>query len=490
MARPSVVIVGGGIAGLAAAWELTGADRGPDAGTPRVELIESADRVGGSLGTVDFADRVIDTGPDGFLARRPEATELIRELGRADQLEPVAASGASIWLRGELDEIPPGLALGVPTSSAAVRAVHGLSWRARLAARRDELVPRRLVVGDDASIGAIVRTKLGAEIAYRFVEPMVGGIQAGRIDELSARALFPSLLEAARSGGSLMRALAARSPSPTSSPPSGPVAPAPLFASLEGGVGSLVTTLATTLRARGVVVRTATRVTALRATARDEHPWAVDTDDTTTPAHALILAVPGAVAGELLQAYHPDLAALRTITSAGAAMVTVCVARDAVRLPARGTGVLIPLATPWNDQESMMVTALTFLDRKWPRLAREDTVILRAHVGRSDDARWSALDDAALIERVTDEMTRVLPGFPPIRDALVSRFPAGLPQYRVGHLNLVAAARAGAPRGVLLAGNAYDGVGIPASIGSGRRAARELLASLASREANDRGTYW
>ena len=482
MARPSVVIVGGGIAGLAAAWELTGAERGPDATTPRVELIEAAERVGGSLGTVDFADRLIDTGPDGFLARRPEATQLIDELGLTDQLEAVAASGASIWLRGQLEEIPPGLALGVPASSATVRAVHGLSWRARLAARRDELVPRHLVVGDDASIGAIVRAKLGAEIAYRFVEPMVGGIQAGRIDELSARALFPSLLDAARANGSLMRALAARSPAPVRST----TAPAPLFASLRGGVGSLAPALAAALVTRGVAVRTATRVIALRATPRDEHPWAVDTNDTTTPAHALIIATPGAVAGDLLHPFHPDLGALRTITSAGAAMVTVCVERGALRLPERGTGVLIPLATAWTAHESMMVTALTFLDRKWPRLAREDTVVLRAHVGRSDDARWAEMDDAALVERVTHEMARVLPGFPPVREALVSRFPAGLPQYRVGHVDLVAAARAGAPRGVLLAGNAYDGVGIPASIGSGRRAARELVASLASRETKDR----
>ncbi len=477
MSRSSVVIVGAGIAGLAAAWELTGADRGPDETTPRIELIESADRVGGSLGTIDFAGRVLDTGPDGFLARRPEATQLIHELGLSDRLEPVAASGASIWLRGALDEIPPGLVLGVPTSHRALRTVRGLSWRAHLAARRDELLARRLIVGDDASIGEIVRTKLGAEIAYRFVEPMVGGIQAGRIDELSARALFPSLLQAAQAGGSLMRALAALSPTPAKP---GTTA-APLFASLTDGVGSLPAALATALRERGVVVRTATRVVALRSTVHDEYPWAVDTEDTTTPAHALILATPGAVAGELLQAYHSDLGALRTITSASAAMVTLCVARDALTLPARGTGVLIPLATPWTAQESMMVTALTFLDRKWPRLVREDTVVLRAHVGRSDDARWTELDDADLIARVTREMERVLPGFPPVLDAHVSRFPAGLPQYRVGHLDLVAAARAAAPRGVHLAGNAYDGVGIPASIGSGRRAARELVASLAPR---------
>lgn len=127
----------------------------------------------------------------------------------------------------------------------------------------------------------------------------------------------------------------------------------------------------------------------------------------------------------------------------------------------------------------MLVTALTFLDRKWAHLRRDDDVVLRAHVGRIDDRRWIDLDDDALIERVTDEVRHLLAGTGAARDALAQRFPDGLPQYRVGHDRLVAAARAAAARaGLELAGATYDGVGIPASIGSGRRAAAGALARL------------
>jgi protoporphyrinogen/coproporphyrinogen III oxidase len=479
MARPSVVVVGGGIAGLAAAWELSGgADA--DADAPRIEVIEAGPRVGGVLAAAPFAGRDVDLGADGFLARRPEATALVRELGWGERLEAIAASGASIWLRGALHDIPAGLALGVPTSSAAVRAVGGLSWRARAAARRDELFPRRLEVGEDATIGEILRTKLGAELAYRFIEPMVGGIQAGRIDDLSARAVFPTLLEAAREGGSLMRALRPRGPVQPG-PAAATVADAPLFYSLTGGVGSLAPELVRRLRERGVVVREGVDVTAIRRTPADTYPLEVDTADTTTPADAVVVAASAPVAAALLGTAHPDLAALSAVPYAGAAMVTVSLARGVTRLPDHGTGVLVPLATRWSGEGSMMITALTFLDRKWPRLARADDVLVRAHVGRSDDERWAAMDDDALVARVLAELAELLGAVGEVFETRVQRWPRGLPQYRLGHLDLVQRARAAAsPLGVALAGSAYDGVGVPASIGSGRRAAREALALVAA----------
>lgn len=460
MARASVVVVGAGVAGLAAAYELSLA-----ADAPRVELLEASGRVGGSLATADFAGRTIDLGADGFLARRPEALDLVRELGLDAELEPVAASGASIYLRGALWPIPPGVALGVPTSAATVRAVRGLSWRARLAAARDQRLPRRVIVGDDASIGEIVRAKLGDEIAYRFVEPLVGGIQAGRIDELSARAVFPALYDAARAGGSLMRALR---------PPGPPAAsPGPLFNSLARGVGSLPAALCDAAAARGVVVRLGAPATAVRRPGSGRYPLEVDTATTTTPADAVVLAAPAPVAGRLLGDADDALAALSGVALAGAAMVTVLY-RPALALP-EGTGVLVPLDTPWCDGESMMVTALTFLDVKWPRLAREGETLLRAHVGRSDDGRFAELGDDELVGRVAAEVSRVLGAGAP-SESLVQRWPAGLPQYTVGHLERVAAARVAAEGlGVVLAGSSYDGVGVPASIGSGRRAGRRAL---------------
>ena len=126
--RPSVVVVGGGIAGLAAAWELTGAQEGPSESTPRIELIEESEHLGGALTTLEFCDRVIDLGPDGFLARRPEALALAKELGLEDQLEAICAAGASIWLKGALEELPAGLVLGVPTDAKSLKAMKGLSW--------------------------------------------------------------------------------------------------------------------------------------------------------------------------------------------------------------------------------------------------------------------------------------------------------------------------------------------------------------------------
>jgi oxygen-dependent protoporphyrinogen oxidase len=164
VSRPSVVVVGGGISALAAAWELTGGVDGPNDTTPRVEVIEASGRWGGSLATTTFAGRTIDLGADGFLARRPEAVTLVDELGLHEELEAVNASGASIYLHGALYELPTGLVLGVPTDLAATLHFAGLTWRARLAARRDAYLPRRLEVGEDATIGEITfEAKLGRE---------------------------------------------------------------------------------------------------------------------------------------------------------------------------------------------------------------------------------------------------------------------------------------------------------------------------------------
>jgi protoporphyrinogen/coproporphyrinogen III oxidase len=478
VSRASVVVVGGGISGLAAAWELSGGAEGPNDATPRVEVIEASDHFGGSLATATFAERTIDLGADGFLARRPEAVKLVHELGLSDQLEAINASGASLWLHGALHELPTDLVLGVPTDLPALLHFDGLSWRAKWAARRDYYFPKRLKVGFDASIGEIVRTKLGRELSYQFIEPMIGGIQAGRIDELSAKSVFPALLDAANEGGSLMKALRTAgpvSPGPTSDSVDG----GPVFYSLANGVGSLPIELARQLDERGVVLRTGITVTALRRTPAGAYPWEVDTLHTTTPANAIVLAAPAPVAGALLGAHDRAIDELRQIVSASAAIVTFALARDEITLPVAGTGVLVPLNTAWSGEGTMMVTAITLLDRKWPGLARENDVVLRAHVGRSDDTRWMELSDDELVRRISEELAVLLPRCGSPYASLVQRWPDGLPQYHVAHELRVQRARAASARlSVSLAGNAYDGVGVPASIGSGRRAALEVLDAI------------
>lgn len=471
-ARSSVVVVGGGIAGLAAAWELSGGAGGPTANSPRVELIEAAHEVGGSLGTIAVAGQTVDAGADGFLARRPEATQLIHELGRGDDLVPIAASGAWLYLDGRLDPIPEGSVMGVPTSARSLRPLRGLSSRARRAAWRDEHVPRRFTPGDDATIGAIVRAKLGDELALRVVEPLIGGIQAGRIDDLSAAAVFPALLTASARRGSLMKSI--RPSDAATNAHAGPT-----FRTVRGGLGSLPASLRERLVERGVIVSLGARVVALRRAPTSFYSWEVDTPTSTTPANVLVVATPAPEVARLLGSLDPALAGLADVVSASCAIVTMTAPRSAVTLPATGTGVLIPLATP-GPEGSMVVTAVTLLDRKWPHLALDDRILVRCHVGRSDDHRAIVMSDDDLVARVRTELGLVLPGWPPTGSATVTRFPDALPQYRVGHAPLVASARAAArERRVLLAGNAYDGVGVPAAIGSGRRAGADALAMLA-----------
>ncbi len=476
MTRRSVVIIGGGISGLSAAYQLSGGVAGPTGETPRIEVIEAGSRFGGSLATTTFAGRTIDLGADGFLARRPEAVQLAKDLGLESELAPIAASGASIYINGHLDPLPSGMVLGVPTSAASLRGLRGLSRGARWAAWRDEHFPSSWVAGDDTSIGEILRHKLGSELTYQLIEPMIGGIQAGRVDDLSAKSVFPALLKAAQKKGSLMKNIGA-SGSAVPGPSTAFAESGPAFHSLERGVGSLVSALVATLEARGVVLRCNDPVTALRRSPTSAYAWEVDTQHMCTPANDVILATPAPITGALAGSFAPALDALRSVPTASAAMVTISVPRDSLALPATGTGILVPLNSPFGD-DTFLVTAVTFLDRKWTHLKRDGDHLIRLHVGRSDDHRWAALSDDALISRVSNELATILGQSVDHSESLIQRWVDGLPQYVVGHDELVRNAKeAAVSLGLHLCGNAYDGVGVPATIGSGRNVATHVLQS-------------
>ena len=248
MAARRVVVVGGGISGLAAAWELpVGRRREP--ARPAVTLLEASPRLGGPLQSEDLGGRVVDLGPDGFLGRRPEAVDLCREVGLADALVPIAARGASVWARGRLRTLPEGHALGIPTRFWPTARSGIVGVRGALGLARDAVLPRPDVRGPigDRAIGPLVSRKLGRRVVDMLVDPLIGGIHAGSVDDMSAAATFPPLLAAAQRRGGLMRALRAEVPAPD---PDGP----PLFWALDGGMASLVDALAAACASAGVDV--------------------------------------------------------------------------------------------------------------------------------------------------------------------------------------------------------------------------------------------
>lgn len=490
--RPVVAVVGAGIAGLACAWELTGGLEGPSPEDPAVVVLEAASRPGGKLRSEAFAGKVVDVGPDGFLGRRPEAVALCREVGLGDRLVPIGAAGAAVWTGGRRRPMPPGLAVGVPTRFLPVArsGILGPLGNARLLL--DVLAPRpdrRGPLGDRA-VGPLVAHRLGRRVVTRLVDPLLGGIYAGRVEDASAAAVHPLLLTAAQGRGSFLRALrhATEERTPSPEPADGDE---PAFWAVDGGLSSLAERLVTALGERGVTVRTACTVERLeRATAGGA--WVVHTSTGPVPADGVVLATPAGPAAGLLAPLDGEAAnLLQTVEYSSVAVVTLAYPPGALPEDLHGTGLLVPPATrlplaladelgsPGDGEH--LVTACTYLGRKWPHLSDPDRVLLRASVGRFGDRRFAALDDDQLVRRVSAEVGTLLGATAGPGAARVDRWGEALPQYRVHHLLRVAGVEAALERlpAVAVAGAAYHGVGVPACIASGRAAARTLRQRLA-----------
>jgi len=475
-----VAVVGGGMAGLAAAWELAA---GPDGGATEVHVVEGGDRVGGKVRSTEFAGRRVDLAADAFLARRPEAVGLCEELGVDDELVPVGASGASLLARGRLRAMPGGLALGVPTRWWAVARSGILSPGELVGLARDVVLPHTGTPGviGDRSVGELVGERLGRPVVERLVDPLIGGIHAGDVDELSAAATFPVLIGASHQSGSFMHRLGRTQAAQAAAVPAADGPPAPVFWSLRDTTASLVDHLADQLGTRGVAVRTGAPVEALTRTG--DGRWLLTFGGArggTLEADGVVLAVPAPQAAALLALHAPAAAGmLSTIEYASVAVVTLSVPGANIARPLEGTGYLVPRTTT-IDHRRALVTGCTYLSRKWPHLARPGDELLRVSVGRLGDERAADLDDDELVASAFGELASVLGITGPPADSLVTRWDGAFPQYKPGHLIRVATiekALADLP-GMAVAGAAYRGVGIPACIGSGRAAARSVLDSL------------
>ncbi|MGQ0845019.1 MAG: protoporphyrinogen oxidase [Sporichthyaceae bacterium] len=453
-----VVVVGGGIAGLAAAWFL----RAPGV---EVTVLEGAQRVGGKLRLGEVAGVTLDLGAEALLARRPEALDLVREVGLGGDLVHPRTTSAGVWTHGAIHPLPTAQVMGVPAApgDGALVGILGRKGAARVAG--DLLLP--LQERGDVSVGEFVRERMGNEVVTRLVDPLLGGVYAGRAEDLSMLATLPQLARAVTEPERLMTVAAQVRERAARLDRGGPT---PVFAGIRGGVGRLPARLAAEA---GAEVRINTTVRELHRTPTG---WRLIAGPTTEPeaieADAVVLAVPAAAAAKLLKGVAFGAAAeLAGIEYASLAIVTLV-------LPGgpepTGSGFVVPAV------DGRVVKAVTQSSNKWEWTAQaaEGHLVVRASVGRIDDVADLACSDEDLVAKVrADLFASIGLGATPI-DTAVTRWGGALPQYAVGHLDRVARIREAveAIGGLAVCGAAYEGLGIAACIASARRAADVVLA--------------
>ncbi len=431
-----VAVVGAGIAGLAAALEL-------QRGGARVVVFEASPQVGGKVRVSDVGGVPVDEGADSMLRRVPYGVDLATAAGFA--LRSPAAGAASLWTRGRLRPLPTGTVMGIPTDVAGLGQVLTPEGLLRAGAER----PGSPVL-QDISVGDLVTDRLGREVVERLVDPLLGGVYAGRADLLSVQATLPQLWPHLVRHTSLLDAARAARGTPTAGP---------VFAGIEGGLGHLPPVLA-----RNLDVRLGATVRGLQRTSGG---WRLESGSGADPSYldvgAVVLAVPGGPAARLL-APHVNVEELAGIGYASVGIVTLVLDGDS---PGSGSGYLVPAV------EGRVTKAVTFTSRKW---GRPGPAVVRASVGRYGDVADLQRDDADLVRAVLAELREAVGPLPRLVDSRVTRWGGGLPQYAVGHLDLVRRLRASLPPGIAVAGAAYDGVGVPAVARSGQEAARAVLA--------------
>lgn len=440
------MVVGAGITGLAAARYLHQAGWS-------VTVVEAGERPGGKIQTRELAGVPVEAGPDTFLARVPWAVDLCRELGLGDELVEPATGKAWLWIGGRLRPLPERHVLGVPTALVPLVRSGVLTPAGVARACLDVVLPRSRF-GTDPSVAEVAGRRMGREVVERLVEPLVGGINAGRADRLSLAATAAPIAAGAERSRSLVLGL-------RQAPPG---AGGPVFLGLAGGMHRLIERLADDV----TDLRLGAPVTAITATGDAYRVEGPDID-----ADAVIVTVPAFAAAGMLSALAPGAADdLAEIRHASVVTATLAYRPSAVARPLAGAGMLVPRV------EDRFVTACTWSTSKWPALAASGMVLLRASAGRDGDTRAMEMGDGEIVRRAHAELAQALALREEPVDSLVSRWPQGFPQYDVGHrerLDRIEAALDDTP-GVHVAGASYRGLGIAACVEQAGRAARLVTA--------------
>jgi oxygen-dependent protoporphyrinogen oxidase len=447
-----VAVIGAGISGLSAAYELNRRQRS-------FVVIEASEKPGGVVQTERIDDFLIDEGPDALLVQKSAVLVLCKELGLDDRLIPTKAPRTAFVLRnGRLHAIPGGSVLGFPLRLKPLfrSSLFGASAKLRMAA--EVLVPRRRRQGDE-SIAEFVRRRFGAEAVTCIAEPLLAGIHAGDVDRLSMRTLFPRLVDAEARAGSVVRAFRRDAPQTDAEGP---------FRSFPNGLGELIDRLVQVLPAQSMRVRTR----AVRIDRPDVYRIHLH-DGTAIRARSVVLAIPAFAIAEMLRGLDDGLSTLcGTIRYLSTATVVFAFPRDAIGHDLQGTGFVVPRV------EGMNITAGAWISSKWPHRAPSGHALIRAFLGGARDPRVLAKSDQELINIAIDDLTRVLDirGVPTF--ARVYRWHRASPQQEVGHAELMGRIEKGLERhpGLFVSAAGFRGVGIPDCVADARATAERAAA--------------
>lgn len=466
-----IIVVGGGISGLAAAHHLFELNRERDIEL-QVILLEASQRLGGCIYTEQVGDYLVESGPDSFISEKPWALRLCERLGITSRLISTNPTHQNIYVvhKGSLEPLPEGFFLLAPTRLWPLIRTPLFSWRGKLRMVFELFLPRGGKDSDE-SLGSFVRRRFGSEVLERVAQPLIGGIYAADPERLSLAATMPRFLEMERTQRSIIRAMWSERHGRSRNQQSGSGARWSLFVALLGGMQELVDAIASQLPKGAVHLNT--NATELEWNPAKKRSWTVTTDrGEKFEADGVILALPAYASAGLLASLAPELAQeLRAVPYASTAIVSLAYRRAEIPHRLEGFGLIAPAI------ESRKIIACTFSSIKYSGRAPDGYVLLRAFVGGALQPSLLEQDDRTMETFVRQELAALLGVRAEPFFCRIHRYPRSMPQYQVGHQERVRQIEDHLKKlpALALAGNAYHGVGIADCVHSGEEASERLL---------------
>ena len=453
MDKKKVVVVGAGITGLTVAYRLLKSE-----GNFEIVVLEGEKQTGGKLITSRFAGLLLDEGADAFLARAPWAKDLFDEIGISKEFVSPSSRSASIWANGSLEPLPSPNVLGIPLDHDSLPSKllnSGDALKIKQGGKPSEAVPE----GTDVSIGSLVRDCVGDSVFELFVDPLLGGINAGVVDDMSCETMAPQLLEAARHEEGLIAALRETQQNSDSD--------SPVFYTHPNGMGHIVEKLTEQVSES---IRKDSNVISIN---RTNQQWVLETNAGSEIADAVVLATSAQNAAKLLTSVSPTTSSrLSDIEHASVSLVSFAFKNSDINIPKDQSGFLVPRST------GMLMTACSFSGNKWAHLNDGSQTLIRVSSGRIDDQRHDTLSDEELVKHLIDDLAVTLGLDSQPLEFRLTRWPKALAQFKIGHLQRMEGTidlLADEAPGVFISGSYHFGVGIPASVRSGNEAAVSVI---------------